>query len=98
MRDESVISLQRETEEDRICGYNPFLISSDTAWVDSLYDSLYPIPGSLRHKSTFVSILVNLSREKLRMKIALHKKGYTNSFLPSMFLPSGVSDICDSTF
>jgi hypothetical protein len=81
-------------EDDRFSRNNPFLSSSDTDWINSLYTTLYPLPVSKRHQDTFSNIITNLSLRKEKIFLSLHRKGYKGTYLPPYFLPSKVSEIC----
>ena len=87
--------LEWTDEDERYNRLNPFLFSPDTHWMESLYDTLYPLSKTPRFKETFFCILTNLSLRKEAIFINLHKSAYKDTYLPPSFLPTGVSQICN---
>lgn len=83
-----------DEEDNRHNRSNPFLISQDTDWIDTLYKALYPLPVSPRHKETFKNILTNISLRKSEMYLQLSKDSYKGMCRPEYFVPSKVSSIC----
>lgn len=82
-------------EDDRYNRNNPFLSSPDTAWIEDLYRSIYRLSPSPRHRDTFRNIITNLSLRKESIFISLDKGAYKDTHLPSYFVPSKVSEICN---
>ncbi len=80
-------------DDDRTNKNNPWLISSETDWINTLYSQLYPLPKSLRHKATFTNIILNLSLRRSMISTPLSKVKHKDTYLPSTFLPSSVSEI-----
>ena len=92
------ISDSKELEHRK---YNEWIIttSDETEWIDNIiYSDCYPLLNkSKRHRCTFRSIILNLSMRKEQINIQIDRKAYTGkTCLPATFLPSGVSEICNT--
>ncbi|WP_136796039.1 hypothetical protein [Desulfosediminicola ganghwensis] len=93
-KEEPLVEEDWVTEEERYCKFNVWITSSDTDWIEDLYNTLYPLPGSMRHRETFQIILLNMAMRRDCIYLDLHKSRYTGTNLPVSFLPSKVSEIC----
>lgn len=73
---------------------NFWLDTDDEGWLEQIYDDCFPLSGTDRHKSTFKTIVINLSMRKEPLNISLHKSGYKGKHcLPDYLLPSRVSEV-----
>lgn len=78
-----------------INGYNPYLVTEDTEWIDNLYKEIYPMSPSRKHKATFRSIIVNLALRKDAITISLSRENYQDISLPKEIAPSAITGICE---
>lgn len=83
-------------EEERYCSFNPYISTEDGGWLQRLYSALYPLPRSLRHYETFCIIILNLALRRESVYLQIHKGAYTGIKMPAEFLPSGISEICNT--
>lgn len=76
---------------------NEWITSENDALINDLYVEVYPLSKTTRHKRTFKTIVLNLALKQEPLYIQLHKSGYKGrKDKPDFFLPSGVSEICNT--